>query len=130
MGPMTYGKQEEQIFLGREIAQHRDYSEATAMDIDREVKGIVVGCYNRAREILEEHSSVLDAIAEALLEREVIDAAEVDILAKGGTLPAQVVPKAAKTEGEGESTVAKAADSPSPAGEGTEVLPEPGKQPA
>ena len=55
LGPLTFGKKEEQIFLGREISQHRDYSEATAIEIDREVKSIVVSCYDDARRILEEN---------------------------------------------------------------------------
>jgi cell division protease FtsH len=65
LGPLTFGKQEEQIFLGREIAQHRDYSEATAVDIDHEVKEFVLEGYNTARKIIEDNSDALTQIAEA-----------------------------------------------------------------
>src|SRR5690242_16818827 len=73
LGPLTFGKKEEQIFLGREIAQHRDYSEETAIRIDEEVKRIVSTSYDRARAIIDQHSNALIRVAEALLEREVLD---------------------------------------------------------
>ena len=72
MGPLTYGKKEEQIFLGREIAQHRDYSEDTAIKIDREVKELVESSNNTARKLLTENIQVLHDMAKALLERETI----------------------------------------------------------
>ncbi len=87
LGPLSFGKKEEQIFLGREIAQHRDYSEATAIKIDEQVRSIVEQAYNRARKILEERSDALVRIAEALLEREVLDGAEVTRLIEGEPLP-------------------------------------------
>ena len=77
LGPLTFGKREEQIFLGREIAQHRDYSEDTAIKIDHEIRRFVNEGYQRAREILEENRDTLIRIAETLLEREVLDANEV-----------------------------------------------------
>ncbi len=77
LGPLTFGKREEQIFLGREIAQHRDYSEDTAIKIDHEIKRFVNEGYQHARKILEENRDTLIRIAEALLEREVLDANEV-----------------------------------------------------
>jgi cell division protease FtsH len=83
LGPMSFGKKEEQIFLGREIAQHRDYSEATAIRIDEQVKKLVEEGYQRARAIIEEKSDALIRIAEALLEREVLDGAEVRQLIEG-----------------------------------------------
>jgi cell division protease FtsH len=86
LGPMSFGKKEEQIFLGREIAQHRDYSEATAVEIDKQVRGLVDFGYRKAKEILSEKSEALVRIAEALLEREVLDGAEVKALIDGGTL--------------------------------------------
>jgi len=86
LGPLTYGTQKEQIFLGRELAQHRDYSAATAVEIDREVKKIVMGCYDKARRILEEHAQALTRIAEALLEREVLDAGQIAALVRGEPL--------------------------------------------
>ena len=87
LGPMSFGKKEEQIFLGREIAQHRDYSEATAIKIDEQVQGIVTAGYNRARAIIERHREAMVRIADALLEREVLDANEVKALIDGATLP-------------------------------------------
>lgn len=87
MGPLTFGKKEEAIFLGREIAQHRDYSEDTAIRIDQEVKKIVMSAYQRAREILEENRAALERIASALLERELLDASEISLLIEGKLLP-------------------------------------------
>ncbi len=92
MGPLTYGKKEEQIFLGREITQHRDYSEATAIRIDSEVGSFVKTGYDVAKKIITENSDALVKIAEALLEREVLDGAEVMTLVDGGELPAIVQP--------------------------------------
>ncbi|MGH9631543.1 MAG: ATP-dependent zinc metalloprotease FtsH [Bryobacteraceae bacterium] len=86
LGPMSFGKKEEQIFLGREIAQHRDYSEATAIRIDEQVRGLVQGGYGKAKEIIEERREALVRIAEALLDREVLDGTEVKRLIDGGTL--------------------------------------------
>ncbi|MEK7280619.1 MAG: ATP-dependent zinc metalloprotease FtsH, partial [Nitrospirota bacterium] len=78
MGPLTFGKKEEEIFLGREIAKHRDYSETTAVDIDNEVKRLVFENYERAKDIIIKNMNALKGIAEALLEREVLDAQEID----------------------------------------------------
>jgi cell division protease FtsH len=93
LGPMSFGKKEEQIFLGREIAQHRDYSEATAIDIDKEVRGLVDGGYQNARRIISERQAALDRIALALLEREVLDGAEVKALIDGTPLSPSSTPK-------------------------------------
>ena len=87
LGALSYGKKEEQIFLGREIAQHRDYSEDTAIKIDEQVKKLVQRGYDRARQVIEEHSTALVQIAEALLEREVLDGAEVKSVIGGQQLP-------------------------------------------
>ena len=87
LGPLSFGKKEEQIFLGREIAQHRDYSEETAIRIDEEVKRIISTAYSRARAIIEQHSNALVRVAEALLEREVLDGREVRTIIDGGNLP-------------------------------------------
>ena len=92
LGPLTFGKKEEQIFLGREIAQHRDFSEETAIKIDEEVRRFVNGAYDRAKKILEEHREQLVAIAQALLEREVLDANEMQMLIEGKELPARINP--------------------------------------
>src|ERR1700751_3586911 len=83
MGPLTFGKKEEQIFLGREIAQHRDFSEDTAIRIDQEVKGIVTEQYERAKKIIEDSRDVLIRLAEALLERESLDAVEIRRIVAG-----------------------------------------------
>ncbi|MGE5567611.1 MAG: ATP-dependent zinc metalloprotease FtsH [Rhodospirillales bacterium] len=83
LGPLSFGKKEEQIFLGREIAQHRDYSEATAIRIDEEVRKIIGRAYDRARKLIEEHSDGLVRVAEALLEREVLDGDEIRALIAG-----------------------------------------------
>ncbi len=86
MGPLTFGKKEEQIFLGREIAQHQDYSEDTAIQIDQELKRIVTTNYDRARQVLETHRTALDRIAEELLSREVLDADQVRKIVSGEAL--------------------------------------------
>jgi cell division protease FtsH len=87
LGPLSFGKKEEQIFLGREISQHRDYSEETAIRIDEEVKRIISTGYSRARAIIEQNSNAMVRVAEALLEREVLDGGEVKTLIDGGNLP-------------------------------------------
>jgi cell division protease FtsH len=87
LGPLTFGKKEEQIFLGREIAQHRDYSEDTAIKIDGEVRSIVNTGYTNARNILETNREALERVAHALLEREVLDATELKLLIEGKPLP-------------------------------------------
>ncbi|OFW28620.1 MAG: cell division protein FtsH [Acidobacteria bacterium RIFCSPLOWO2_02_FULL_65_29] len=83
MGPLTFGKKEEQIFLGREIAQHQDYSEDTAQKIDQEVKHFVTSNYKRAQAVLLTQKDVVVSLAEALLSREVLDAEQVKRLAAG-----------------------------------------------
>ncbi len=92
LGPLTFGKKEEQIFLGREIAQHRDYSEATAIKIDDEVKRIISQGYDTAKNVLAENHDVLVRIAMALLEREVLDANEIKLLIEGKELPKMTPP--------------------------------------
>jgi cell division protease FtsH len=86
MGPLTFGKKEEQIFLGREISQHQDYSEDTALKIDAEVKRFIMDAHSRATTLLRDHKQALMAIAEALLAREVLDAEQVRKLANGEKL--------------------------------------------
>jgi cell division protease FtsH len=89
LGPLTFGKKEEQIFLGREIAQHRDFSEETAQKIDREVRRFIDNAYQTAKGVLENNREPLQRIADALLEREVLDANEVKLLIEGKELPAK-----------------------------------------
>ena len=84
MGPLAFGKQEEQIFLGREIAQHKDYSEVTAIAIDEEVKNLVAGGYETAKSILSSNIHILHALAQALIEKEELSAEEVHRLVAGG----------------------------------------------
>ncbi|HUQ91274.1 MAG TPA: ATP-dependent zinc metalloprotease FtsH [Bryobacteraceae bacterium] len=88
LGPLAFGKHEEQIFLGREINTHRDYSESTAMKIDEQVRSFVATGYDRARKIIDEQKEAMVRVAEALLEREVLDAREVNMLIQGEALPA------------------------------------------
>jgi cell division protease FtsH len=78
MGPLTYGKKEEQIFLGREFATHKDYSEKTAEKIDAEVSNIVSESYEQARKLLSEHIELLHKIASILLAKEVLTGSELD----------------------------------------------------
>ena len=87
LGPLSFGKKEEAIFLGREINQHRDYSESTAVRIDDQVQKIILTAYDGARSILNSNREALDRIANALLEREVLDAAEIAMLIDGKPLP-------------------------------------------
>jgi cell division protease FtsH len=80
LGPLSYAKNEEHIFLGREIAQHRDYSEETAKKIDEEINELVKKAYNRAKKVLEENLDVLHSLAERLLEKETVLGKELDEL--------------------------------------------------
>lgn len=87
LGPLTYGQKEEQIFLGKEMSRHRDYSEKTALSIDAEISRIVTEAYNKAHSIIEHDGEVMTRIAEALLERETLNANEIELLIKGEQLP-------------------------------------------
>jgi cell division protease FtsH len=87
LGPLTYGKKEEQIFLGREIAQARDYSDDTANKIDAAVRAFVDEGYRSAYQILDENHDIMHRMANALLERETLDAAEIDLIIAGKELP-------------------------------------------
>jgi cell division protease FtsH len=86
LGPLTFGKKEEQIFLGREIAQHRDYSEETSIRIDSEVRKIVTEQYERATRIIKENRDTLVRLAEALLEHESLDGVQIRRIVAGLTL--------------------------------------------
>jgi cell division protease FtsH len=86
MGPLTFGKKEEQIFLGREIAQHRDFSEETAIKIDQQVKKIITAQYERAKAIIDENRDTMVRLAECLLERETLDGVEIRRIVAGLTL--------------------------------------------
>ena len=92
LGPLTFGKKEEAIFLGREIAQHRDYSEDTAIKIDGEVRAIINNGYAKAKNILDTYKDALERVAQALLDREVLDATELKLLMEGKPLPEKPPP--------------------------------------
>jgi cell division protease FtsH len=83
LGPLTFGKKDEQIFLGREFAQHRDYSEETARMIDNEVRAIVTQSYEKAKDILQRNMATLHQLANSLLEKEVLDGRQIDSIVKG-----------------------------------------------
>jgi cell division protease FtsH len=87
LGPLAYGQKEEEIFLGRQIARHKNYSEETAIDIDREIKSIVDKGMKRAENILKENMDTLHRLALALLEREILDSSEIDTIIRGEELP-------------------------------------------
>ncbi len=116
LGPMTFGKKEEQIFLGREIAQHRDFSDDTAKQIDLEVRHFVDAAYKVAYELLESNQEIMHRMAAALLERETLDAAEIKLIIEGKDLPPMKSALAAVDPGNG--------------GEGQKILkPEGGRKP-
>ena len=101
LGPMTFGKKEEQIFLGRDFTQAQDYSENTAVEIDREIRHIIQECYNKAKEILTAHLELLHLVAKELLDKEVLDGSEIDVIVKeymgdnGPELPTTPIPASA-----------------------------------
>jgi cell division protease FtsH len=116
LGPMTYGKKEEQIFLGREIAQHRDFSEETAKQIDIEVRSFVDAAYQSAYNLLNSNQDIMHRLAAALLERETLDANEIKLIIEGKELPPMKSALAAVDPGQG--------------GEGQKILkPEGGRKP-
>ena len=113
LGPLSYAKGEEQVFLGREIAQHRDYSETTAQRIDDEIRRLIDRNYRRAKDILKKNRDVLDALSEMLLEKETVMGQELDALIlklrPGFEFPSRRLeedetPEAAPSSAEGEST--------------------------
>ena len=86
LGPLSFGKKEEEIFLGREFAKHRDYSEETARVIDDEVKTIVTQGYEKAKEIINANVAILHKLANTLLEKEVLDGNQIETIIKGGNV--------------------------------------------
>jgi cell division protease FtsH len=95
LGPLTYGKKEEAIFLGKEFNRHQDYSEATALKIDAEIKRIVTEQYERATRLLTEKQQILERVADALLEHEVLDGIQLRQLMNGQALePRKTAPQA------------------------------------
>ncbi len=87
LGPLAYGQKDEEIFLGRQITRHQNYSDETAIAIDEEIKKIVDLAMKRAEKILTENIDILHRLAAALLEREILDAAEIDAVMRGEELP-------------------------------------------
>jgi cell division protease FtsH len=90
IGPLTFGKRDEQIFLGKEIATHKDYSEETAVEIDREIRRIVEECLTKAESLLKENEHRLDKLASALLEKESLNAQQIEDIIKEDTVAAEL----------------------------------------
>jgi cell division protease FtsH len=97
LGPMTFGKKEEEIFLGRDFTQKVDYSESTAIEIDAEVRRIIQDSYHKAKDLLKSNLRLLHKVAETLLEKEVLDGSEIDAIVRefGGNGGAPLTPSAA-----------------------------------
>ncbi|TMB73241.1 MAG: ATP-dependent metallopeptidase FtsH/Yme1/Tma family protein [Deltaproteobacteria bacterium] len=97
LGPMTFGKKEEEIFLGRDFTQKVDYSESTAIEIDAEVRRIIQESYHRAKDLLKSNLRLLHKVAETLLEKEVLDGSEIDAIVRdfGGNGGDPLTPSAA-----------------------------------
>ncbi len=93
LGPVTFGKKEEEIFLGREISQHRDYSEDTAREIDKEVRRIIGEAENKSEDLLRQNMDKLHNLAEALLEYEILDGEQIEIILDGKKLPTKPEPE-------------------------------------
>ena len=129
LGLVKLGRKHEEIFLGRDISEDRDYSEEVAYAIDQEVKAIIDSCYAKAKEILTEKRELLDRIAAILLDREVLDGKEFEALMNGEELP----PKPERRNGNGGGMALKPEESgednaSAAAKDGTEESPQPGKQ--
>jgi len=108
LGPLTFGKKEDHIFLGKEMTQRRDFSEETAVEIDEEIKGIVVDNYQRARKLLTDNMDILHNLASALLEQESLDTVELERIVFGGAgEPETTPPAAAASEGQREKAKGK-----------------------
>jgi len=120
MGPLTFGKKNEQIFLGREISQHRDYSETTAVMIDEEVKEIITECQARAHRLITENRERFEKIANYLIERETLNAGDVEMIMRGEELPPLAAAESARAKPSGkEEREEKTRSVP---GEGGELL--------
>jgi len=115
LGPLTFGKKEEMVFLGREIASHKDYSEQTAERIDQEVRALVEGAYRQSLGMLEENLEKLHLLAGTMLEREVLDGDEMNRLLHGEKLP-PMKPVPAEPEPPAGSAAVKSVDEAGPAG--------------
>ncbi len=125
VGPVAIGEKEQQVFLGREFAQHREVSEKTAEMVDTEIKRILDDAYQRAREILTTNMDKLHAMTEALLERETLDRDQVSLIGEGKSLP----PRAATPAPPAAPQLPKTRAEEGPSGAGP-VLGTPGAEPA
>jgi cell division protease FtsH len=121
LGPITLGKKHDQVFLGRDLARDRDYSEEIAKAIDQETRKTIDDCYQKAQDVLERERPKLEKIAQALLEKETIDAEEIKALVEGRPLPER------KTDNQAEEEK-PAQDGGAPANGSTESSPEPEKE--
>jgi cell division protease FtsH len=93
LGPVSYGEQGSDVFLGRDMMSRKEYSDKKAEEIDCEVSSILRNGYDEAKHLLEENRDILDRVAEALLERETLETAELDLILKGEPLPQPVTPE-------------------------------------
>ncbi|HML52958.1 MAG TPA: ATP-dependent zinc metalloprotease FtsH [Solidesulfovibrio magneticus] len=112
LGPLSYGESENEIFLGKDLVHHRNFSEETSRQIDAEVRKIVESAYRRAKNILESEPEALEAVAKALLERETISGADIDMLLRGEQLPPQEAPTGTPGGAAGASAAASPANGP------------------
>ena len=132
LGPLSYSKDEEHIFLGREIAQHRDYSDDTARKIDAEVNKIIKGSYETAKKVLTENVDILHSLAEKLLEKETVMGAELDQLIHamrpGIELPSKGSQKKSKKKVDTEPPAPADSGSKSKADAGSEPKPDTGSE--
>ena len=127
LGPLTFGKKEEMVFLGKELATHKDYSEQTAVLIDQEVRRIIETSYNSAMQLLRDNMDKLHLLANTLLEREVLDGDEMDRVLHGEKLE----PLRPATEPEPAAEAAATAAEPKDAAGGKlEPFPPPAPRPA
>jgi cell division protease FtsH len=107
LGPLTYGRKEEMVFLGKELTHERDYSEATQQRIDKEVRRIIEESHEKALTLIRDNEDKLQAVAEALLEREILDSEEIDQLMRGEALDVPQADEEEKPKAEGEPAAAR-----------------------
>jgi cell division protease FtsH len=112
LGPLSYGERDNEIFLGKDLVHHKNFSEETSRQIDAEVRKIVEAAYRRARSILENEREVLESVAKALLERETITGDDIDRLIRGETLPPPETPAGTAGPAAGESASSGPASAP------------------
>ena len=88
LGPMTLGRKQHEVFLGRDIVDDRNYSDEVAFAIDQEMRSIIDGCHERVKGILRENLDLLNRVTKSLLEREILEGEDLETLISGGELPA------------------------------------------